>query len=119
MHAGAYASSIDFITRHPDLLDHRTGAIARYYDVAAITTTEERLDPATRLRERIMLGLRMKEGVDIEAAAAEVGAEAYPEGRSEALDRMEIRGRIVRREGRVAATRESWIWADDTAASLF
>lgn len=28
--------SLEFLARHPDLLDHRGGAIARHYDVAAI-----------------------------------------------------------------------------------
>jgi hypothetical protein len=37
MHEAAYATSLDFVERNPDLLDHRAGAIARYYDVAAIT----------------------------------------------------------------------------------
>jgi len=37
MHARPCASSIEFVAYNPDLLDHRTGAIARYYDVAAIT----------------------------------------------------------------------------------
>jgi hypothetical protein len=31
--------SIDFLARHPDLLDHKTGAIARHYDVAEITAS--------------------------------------------------------------------------------
>lgn len=31
------ATSLDFVARHPDLLDHRTGAVARHYDIAAIT----------------------------------------------------------------------------------
>jgi hypothetical protein len=35
--AASYASSIDFVERNPDLLDHRGGALARYYDVEAIT----------------------------------------------------------------------------------
>lgn len=34
-----YGSSLDFIAAHPDLLDHKRGAIARYYDVAAITAS--------------------------------------------------------------------------------
>jgi oxygen-independent coproporphyrinogen-3 oxidase len=93
--------------------------MGRSADIAAITTSEERLDPATRLRERIMLGLRMKSGVDLEAEAADLGAEPYPAGRREALDRLEARGRIVRRGARIAAPREAWIWADDTAAALF
>ena len=33
------ATSLDFIARHPDLLDHRGGAVARHYDVAAITAS--------------------------------------------------------------------------------
>ena len=33
----APGGSLAFLARHPDLLDHRGGALARYYDVAAIT----------------------------------------------------------------------------------
>ena len=33
------ASSLDFVARHADLLDHRSGAIARHYDIAAITAS--------------------------------------------------------------------------------
>ncbi len=31
------ASSREFLARHPELLDHHAGALARHYDVAAIT----------------------------------------------------------------------------------
>jgi oxygen-independent coproporphyrinogen-3 oxidase len=86
---------------------------------AALTVSEERLDPPTRLRERIMLGLRMKDGIDLETAAAELGADPYPEGRRAALDRLEARGRIERRGAHISVPRSAWIWADDTAASLF
>jgi hypothetical protein len=37
MYGAAYASSLDFVERNPDLLDHRGGALARCYDVEAIT----------------------------------------------------------------------------------
>jgi hypothetical protein len=37
MQAEAYSSSLEFVERNPDLLDHRAGAISQYYDVAAIT----------------------------------------------------------------------------------
>ena len=36
-HASPYASSLEFVERNPDLLDHRGGALARYYDIDAIT----------------------------------------------------------------------------------
>jgi hypothetical protein len=32
-------SSLELITRHPDLVDHRAGAMARSYDVVAITAS--------------------------------------------------------------------------------
>ena len=34
-----YASSHAFVVANPDLLDHKNGALARYYDVAAITAS--------------------------------------------------------------------------------
>ncbi|TMQ05245.1 MAG: hypothetical protein E6J90_43745 [Deltaproteobacteria bacterium] len=33
------ATSLEWLARHPDLLDHRGGAVARHYDVAAITAS--------------------------------------------------------------------------------
>ena len=35
----AATSSHELLARHPDLADHRGGAVARYYDVAAITAS--------------------------------------------------------------------------------
>jgi hypothetical protein len=34
---GPDLDSRGFLARHPELLDHRAGALARHYDVAAIT----------------------------------------------------------------------------------
>jgi hypothetical protein len=39
MHGHAYASSDDFLDANPDVLDHKNGAVARYYDVAAVTAS--------------------------------------------------------------------------------
>src|SRR5882672_1073814 len=35
MHGRDYRTSAELLGDHPDLLDHKSGAIARYYDVAA------------------------------------------------------------------------------------
>jgi oxygen-independent coproporphyrinogen-3 oxidase len=85
----------------------------------AMTEDDELLDGPTRLRERIMLGLRMKDGFDLEAAARELGADPYPPERRAALDALEAKGRIVRRGSHVSVPREAWIWVDDSAAALF
>jgi hypothetical protein len=39
MHDKRYASSEALLAAHPDLLDHRGGALAQHYDVAAITAS--------------------------------------------------------------------------------
>jgi putative oxygen-independent coproporphyrinogen III oxidase len=87
--------------------------------VDALAAFEELLDPATRLRERIMLGLRLKEGLDLEAAALDLCTDPYPGDRKKALERMEARGRIVRDGPRISVPRDAWIWVDDTAVSPF
>ena len=37
MHGHDYAGSAELLDANPDLLDHESGAIARHYDVAAVT----------------------------------------------------------------------------------
>jgi oxygen-independent coproporphyrinogen-3 oxidase len=86
---------------------------------APFTSSEEQLDGAALLRERIMLGLRMREGLDLEAAALELGVDAYPGERRAALARLEARGRVVLGENRITVPRAAWIWVDDSAAALF
>ena len=39
MHGRGYVSSNELLEENPDLLDHKNGAIARYYDIAAITAS--------------------------------------------------------------------------------
>jgi hypothetical protein len=34
-----FATSLDLLAAHPDLLDHKTGALAQHYDVATITAS--------------------------------------------------------------------------------
>jgi oxygen-independent coproporphyrinogen-3 oxidase len=84
------------------------------------SATREPLDAPTMLRERIMLGLRMREGVDLDAAANDLGIEGrgWTEARSRAAAALEARGRISRHGTRVRIPQEAWLWADDTAARL-
>ena len=39
MHGRGYGSAAELLADHPDLLEHRTGALARSYDVAALTAS--------------------------------------------------------------------------------
>ena len=55
-------------------------------ELAALVESEEPLDPETRLRERIMLGLRLRDGFDLEGSARELGVAAWTDERRRAAD---------------------------------
>lgn len=84
-------------------------------DVCAVL---EPLDAETSLRERIMLGLRLAEGFDLTAAAAELGVDALPTARARALDKLERRGQIERRGSRLVLPKSQWLLADGIIAEL-
>jgi putative oxygen-independent coproporphyrinogen III oxidase len=80
---------------------------------------EEELDGETRLRERIMLGLRLDEGVDVAAAAVELGVDPWPAERRRAAERLSATGRLVEEDGRLRVPASAWTFADGIAAELF
>jgi putative oxygen-independent coproporphyrinogen III oxidase len=84
-----------------------------------LTHTVEALDAETRLRERIMLGLRLREGLDLEAAAAALGVDPWPKDREKAAKKLIARGRLRQNEQRLQVPPEAWIFADGVAAELF
>lgn len=79
----------------------------------------EELDAETRLRERIMLGLRLAEGLDLEAHARDLGVPPWPPSRRRAADRLISDGRLVEADGRLRVPPTAWLFADGTAAALF
>jgi putative oxygen-independent coproporphyrinogen III oxidase len=91
----------------------------RYVAGGSGGATSELLDGETLLRERIMLGLRMDEGVDLEASARELGVPAWTAERRRASAWLSERGRIALSGSRIRIPRSAWLWTDDTAARLF
>ena len=84
-----------------------------------VTLTAEELDPPALLRERIMLGLRLAEGFDLEGSAEELGVPALPPERRRALDKLERSGRITRLEnGRLCIPKSKWLFADGIISEL-
>ncbi len=85
-------------------------------------TTEgssEDLDAETRLRERIMLGLRVAEGFDLVASAEELGVVAWTNERRRAADRLVKKGQLTIEGGRLTVPHAAWLFADGVAAELF
>lgn len=93
----------------------RSGATS--VDPFALTT--EQLSPAELVRERIMLGLRVSEGVDLARAASELGIDPWTPERLRAIDTLVERGRLVRDGSVLRVPRAAWLFTDDTASRLF
>jgi oxygen-independent coproporphyrinogen-3 oxidase len=86
---------------------------------AAVSESTEELDAETLLRERIMLGLRMREGMDLTETARDLGTVGWSAARERAASALVARGRLERAGGRLRIPRAAWLWTDDTAARLF
>ncbi len=80
----------------------------------------EPLAPETRLRERIMLGLRLAEGLPLVAAAEALGVAPWPPRRRREADRLIADGKLTEdASGRLRIPAEHWLFADGIAAALF
>jgi oxygen-independent coproporphyrinogen-3 oxidase len=78
----------------------------------------EAITPEVALRERLMLGLRLAEGVVLEEIERDVGAPVRTPERSRALDRLIARGKLAVDGGRVYIPRERWLFADAIIAEI-
>lgn len=79
----------------------------------------EELSPETRLRERIMLGLRLQEGLDLDRAAADLGLDPRPPARARAIARLVARGKIEVDGARIRVPAKARIFTDGIAGDLF
>jgi putative oxygen-independent coproporphyrinogen III oxidase len=78
----------------------------------------EVLSPENRFVERLMLGLRLAEGVDVEAAARDTGVDPWPAKRIRSVERLGSRGRVVREGPRLRIPHDAWLLADGTIAEI-
>jgi putative oxygen-independent coproporphyrinogen III oxidase len=88
-------------------------------EITGVEGTREALDAETLLRERIMLGLRLRAGFDLGAAAAELGAVSWTADRERGATRLVARGRLVREGDHLRVPPRAWLFANDVAAQLF
>jgi putative oxygen-independent coproporphyrinogen III oxidase len=105
-------------TRYRNLTDP-TRYVRAALQGADTSASVEHLEPATRLRERIMLGLRLAEGVDLDRAGQALGIDPWSRERRRAVERLETERRLVRDGSRLRIPAEAWIWADAITAALF
>jgi oxygen-independent coproporphyrinogen-3 oxidase len=78
----------------------------------------ESIDATTRVSERILLGLRLKAGVDLDDVAAQCKTTTWTPARSEAVDRLVARGRLLRMGSRIRIPQDARLFADATISEL-
>lgn len=78
----------------------------------------ELIDGETSLKEALLLGLRLAEGVDVERIAALHHTDPWPQERTRAAQKLERRGKLLRRGGKLSIPREHWLFADGIIRDL-
>ncbi|UJR78571.1 radical SAM family heme chaperone HemW [Sandaracinus amylolyticus] len=87
-------------------------------ELARVESWEETLSADDRVREALMLGLRTREGVDLDALRARTGVDARV-GRERALERRVARGELVIEGARMRVPHTSWLALDAIVTDLF
>jgi oxygen-independent coproporphyrinogen-3 oxidase len=72
----------------------------------------EPLDAKTQLAERLLLGLRLAEGVDLGAAGRELGVNPWTPDRRTVVERLLDAGQLVRYGNRLRIPEKHWLFAD-------
>ena len=78
----------------------------------------EPIDAETSLSERILLGLRLAEGLDLDAEGALLGVVGWTDERKRAAERLEKRGRLTIEGSRLFIPKSQWLFADGTISEL-
>lgn len=87
-------------------------------DVADAPEDLEYLDAETRLHERLMLGLRLRDGVDLDALREELGVEPLTAERQRTIVRLIDQQRLCVDGSRYYIAPRAWLLADGTIAQL-
>jgi len=86
--------------------------------VSPLVANYELISPETALAERIMLGLRLAEGLDLERSAAELGTELWTPDRARARDRLVNQGKLQVTGPQVSIPKHHWLLADGIISTL-
>jgi putative oxygen-independent coproporphyrinogen III oxidase len=83
-----------------------------------LETESEALTGDVLLSEALMLGLRLAEGVDVQAASERTGAQMWTPERERSARRLIERGRLEQRGSRLVIPKAAWLFSDGIIAEL-
>ncbi len=93
-------------------------ATAPDIDSEEIVAHGEHIDDETALSERIMLGLRLAEGIDFEEITRDLDVVAWTRARLDAAEALAERGRLLCDGNRLRLPKHAWLFADGTISEL-
>jgi len=85
---------------------------------SGLLAEREKISDSTALTERLMLGLRTCDGVDLEVLAESLDVRSWLSGRQTSIDKLVQQRRLVRESSRLKVPFEAWFLADGTIAEL-
>jgi oxygen-independent coproporphyrinogen-3 oxidase len=91
---------------------------APLFQISELVSDTEVISAETAFSERLLLGLRLAEGLDLDEAARATGAVAWTEERERAVARHVRSGRLERTGSRIAIPRNAWLFADAVIREL-
>ena len=91
---------------------------APLFRISELVSDTELISAETAFSERLLLGLRLAEGVDLDEAARETGAPAWTDERERAISRLVRSGRLAREGSRITIPRDAWLFADGVIREL-
>jgi putative oxygen-independent coproporphyrinogen III oxidase len=91
---------------------------APLWEISPLVSDVERIEPATSVVERLLLGLRLAEGVDLDAISRATGVDARTPARERAIERLIRDERLVRDGSRVRIPEHARLFADAVIRDL-
>jgi oxygen-independent coproporphyrinogen-3 oxidase len=99
-------------------LDHEGWRSTRLDTEGPLVASVEELDAETLLRERLMLGLRLADGFDIERVERELGIGFWTKEREQAADKLARRGDLEREGSSLRIPEAQRIFTDGISRTL-
>jgi oxygen-independent coproporphyrinogen-3 oxidase len=96
----------------------KASAGAALWSTSELVSDVESIAPGTALTERLMLGLRLAEGVDLDALERETGAPGWTPERRRVAERLARAGRLVIDGARLRIPRTARLFADGVVREL-
>jgi oxygen-independent coproporphyrinogen-3 oxidase len=85
---------------------------APLWEISPLVSDAELIEPATSVVERLLLGLRLAEGVELEALSRATGVDASTPARERAIEQLVRKQQLVRDGVRIRIPESAWLFAD-------